>query len=188
MLSAMPDTTWLPWCVMQAKPWTRLTRTAAAMPAPRPAQAEPLTAAVAAAAKAEASILPSSPMSTTPERSEKRPPRDARTRGVAPRTVAAASSATSSAKSLMVQDGEVPRTARRRSCRGAEQRCEGAAQHLLERAADQDDEPLDDDDDVAGQRRHIERQLRPALVQRAEQHGGQEDPSGMIAAHQRHGD
>src|SRR6266478_1580811 len=49
MLSAMPDTTWLPWCVMQAKPCTRLTRTDAATPAPRPAQAEPVTAAVAAA-------------------------------------------------------------------------------------------------------------------------------------------
>ena len=52
-----------------------------------------MTAAVAAAANAEASILPSSPMSTTPERSAKSPPSAARTSGVAPRRVAAARSA-----------------------------------------------------------------------------------------------
>ena len=54
---------------------------AAAMPAPSPIHAEPVTAAVAAAANAEASILPSSPMSTTPDRSAKSPPSAARTSG-----------------------------------------------------------------------------------------------------------
>src|SRR5262245_23737519 len=90
MLSAIPDTTWFPAYVMQARPWTMASATDAATPAASPSQAEPVTYAVAAAANAAASILPSSPMSTTPERSAKSPPSAARTRGAAPRTVAAA--------------------------------------------------------------------------------------------------
>src|SRR5262245_34493536 len=65
------------------------------MPAASPVHADPVTAAVAAAANAAASIFPSRPMSTTPDRSAKRPPRAARTSGAAPRTVAAARSARS---------------------------------------------------------------------------------------------
>ena len=45
-------------------------------------------AAAEAAAKAAPSILPSRPMSTTPERSEKRPASEASTKGVAMRSVA----------------------------------------------------------------------------------------------------
>ena len=60
MLSAMPETTWLPRLVMQAKPWTMARTIENAMPAPSPSQAEPVTAAVAAAANAAPSILPSS--------------------------------------------------------------------------------------------------------------------------------
>src|SRR6266850_1593891 len=85
---------------MQAKPCTSPTSIAAPIPAARPAQAEPVTAAVAAAANADASILPSRPISTMPERSAKRPPRAASTSGAAPRAVAAASSARSRAPSF----------------------------------------------------------------------------------------
>src|SRR5215468_5822909 len=77
---------------MHAKPWTMASAIDAATPAASPSQAEPVTYAVEAAANAEASIFPSSPMSTTPERSAKSPPSAARTRGAAPRTVAAARS------------------------------------------------------------------------------------------------
>src|SRR5207249_2352389 len=65
-------------------------------------QAEAGTAAVAAAANAAASILPSRPMSTMPERSAKSPPSAASTSGAAPRAVAAASSAMSRRASLTV--------------------------------------------------------------------------------------
>ena len=63
-------------------------------PAASPTQAEPVSAAAAAAAKAAASILPSKPISTTPERSENRPARAARTSGAASRMVHQASSET----------------------------------------------------------------------------------------------
>src|SRR5262245_28694177 len=75
---------------MQASPCTMASAIDAAMPAASPSHAEPVTYAVEAAANAEASILPSSPMSTTPDRSVKSPPSAASTRGAAPRTVAAA--------------------------------------------------------------------------------------------------
>ena len=53
-----------------AKPWTsaKRHRRHAVSPRPGPAQTEPVSDAAAAAAKAEASSLPSSPMSMTPER------------------------------------------------------------------------------------------------------------------------
>ena len=97
----MPDTTWFPWYVMLARPCTSASAMAAAMPAASPIHAEPVTAAVAAAANAEASILPSSPMSTTPDRSAKSPPSAARTRGAAPRIVAATRSARRTSASLI---------------------------------------------------------------------------------------
>ena len=42
MLIATPETIWLPRQVIAAKPWTSESVIAASMPAPRPAQAEPL--------------------------------------------------------------------------------------------------------------------------------------------------
>ena len=69
-LMATPETIWLPRTVMEAKPCKSENSTAARMPAASPSQSEPKAAAVAAAAKAPASILPSNPMSTMPERSE----------------------------------------------------------------------------------------------------------------------
>jgi hypothetical protein len=92
MLSAMPETTWLPRWVMQAKPWSMEMAIEKAMPAARPRSAEPVTAAQAAAAKAAPSILPSRPMSTTPERSANRPASAASTKGVARRSVESVSS------------------------------------------------------------------------------------------------
>src|SRR5580765_5579512 len=187
MLSAMPETTWLPRCVTHAKPCTNPTSTDAAIPAPRPAQAEPVTAAVAAAAKAAASILPSSPMSTTPDRSENNPPSAASTSGAAPRTVAAARSATTTPASLI--DGALAWPWLLRRVHGPPEQCfDRAPEPVLEGAADEDDQPLDDHDDVARQRRDVERQLRPALVQRAEQDRSKHDPRRVIAAHERHRD
>ncbi len=51
-------------------PWIALSTIEAAMPASSPIQTLPVTAAIAAEKKAAASILPSSPMSKMPARSE----------------------------------------------------------------------------------------------------------------------
>ena len=68
-LSAMPETIWSAPAVIAASPCSSASSNAAAIPAPSPSAAEPVSAATAAPAKAAASILPSSPISTTPERS-----------------------------------------------------------------------------------------------------------------------
>ena len=181
MLSAMPETTWLPRLVMQAKPWTMARKIENAMPAARPSQAEPVTAAVAAAAKAAPSILPSRPMSTTPERSANRPASAASTSGVASRMVESASSRTwrKSCVHQATASAGAGRANRASSVR---------PEHVLERACEQDHQTLDHHDDVAAQRRHVERQLGAALVERAEQQRGQDDAERMVAAHQRHRD
>jgi hypothetical protein len=59
---------------------------------------------------------------------------------------------------------------------------------VFQRAREQDDKPLDDDDHVAADRRHLEGELCAALVEHAEQDRGQNDADRMQAAHQRHGD
>ncbi len=94
MLIATPLTTWLPRCVMQAKPCSSASASAAAIAASTPSQAEPVTEAVAAAKKAAISILPSRPTSIMPLRSENSPPMAQRMSGVAMRRVAASVSAT----------------------------------------------------------------------------------------------
>ena len=70
MLMATPAMSWLPLSEMAAAPCRLAVATETAMPASRPSQAEPVSAATVAAPKAAASILPSSPMSKTPARSE----------------------------------------------------------------------------------------------------------------------
>src|SRR5215831_16373306 len=90
---------------MHAKPWTMASAIDAATPTASPSQAEPVTYAVEAAANAAASILPSSPMSTTPDRSAKSPPSAASTRGAAPRTVAAARRERRTAVSVIERGG-----------------------------------------------------------------------------------
>src|SRR5262249_54703307 len=169
---------------MQANPCTSPTSTAAAIPATRPAHAEPVTAAVAAAANAETSILPSSPMSTIPERSAKRPPSAASTSGAAPRAVAAASSARTRMLSLMPLSSAPGARARWAS----QERVERSPQRVLEGATDEDDQPLDHHDHVARELGHVERELGATLVERAEQHRGDHDADRMIAPHQRDGD
>ena len=59
--------------------------TAAATPASTPSHTLPVKVAAAAEANAPTRILPSSPMSTTPERSDHRPARQARMSGMARR-------------------------------------------------------------------------------------------------------
>jgi hypothetical protein len=69
-LIATPEMSWLPFRVIEARPWRRASAEDAAIAATRPIHAEPDTAAMAPAAKAAASILPSRPMSKMPARSE----------------------------------------------------------------------------------------------------------------------
>ena len=87
MLIATPETIWLPRQVIEAKPCSSENSTEAAMPAASPAQAEPVAKAVTAAAKAAMSILPSSPISTTPARSDQRPAMAAQISGIDSRMV-----------------------------------------------------------------------------------------------------
>ena len=88
MLIAIPDTTWLPRSVTLATPCTSPNMHDAATAAANPAQADPVAAATAAAAKAPTNILPSSPTSITPPRSENSPANPANTNGVEVRKVA----------------------------------------------------------------------------------------------------
>ena len=59
---------------------------------------------------------------------------------------------------------------------------------MLQRAGEQDDQALDDDDHVARDAGHLEGELGAALVEHAEQERGQHDADRMRAAHQRHRD
>src|SRR5690606_1017070 len=70
------------------------------MPTKRPTHMLPVTAAAAAAPKAAASILPSSPISKMPERSEKSPARQASSSGVVRRRVAASTETAVSRNSI----------------------------------------------------------------------------------------
>ena len=69
-LIATPETIWLPRCVIEAKACTTASATETRTAAASPSSAEWATAPTAPPAKAAASILPSSPMSKMPERSE----------------------------------------------------------------------------------------------------------------------
>ena len=59
---------------------------------------------------------------------------------------------------------------------------------IFERTHEQDDQALDHHDHVAGDLRLGEGEFGAALVEQAEQQGGQHDADRMRAAHQRHGD
>jgi hypothetical protein len=72
MLIATPDTTWSPRWLTQANPCTHDMLTATAMAAISASVVEPKAAPLAPAAKAASNILPSSAISTTPERSDNR--------------------------------------------------------------------------------------------------------------------
>ena len=114
-------------------------------PAKSPSQAEPVTGATAAAAKAPTSILPSSPMSKMPARSENRPARQARSSGV-DEPDRRRRAATMSVEAIQ---SRVRHAAAAEPRRGAKQRCDRGAEHVLQRAGEQDDQALDDDDHVA---------------------------------------
>ena len=59
---------------------------------------------------------------------------------------------------------------------------------MLQRAGEEDDQALDDDDHVARDRRHVEGELGAALVEHAEEERREHDADRMRAAHQRHRD
>ena len=86
-LIATPEISWLPRKVIEASPCSPASTMDEAMPASSPSQTEPVTEAIAAEKKAAISILPSSPMSKIPARSENRPARQASSSGVDSRMV-----------------------------------------------------------------------------------------------------
>src|SRR4051794_3457910 len=126
------------------------------MAAARPSQTGPVTAATAPAAKAAPSILPSRPISTMPARSQKSPPRAASTSGVAWRKVAASSDTVWMRRSSLMAFSIPSPACGRGQGGGRQQTRKRAAEQILERAAEQDDQPLNDDDEFALQLRHLE--------------------------------
>ncbi|OIQ70429.1 hypothetical protein GALL_479590 [mine drainage metagenome] len=83
---ATPEINWFPRKVIEATPWIKANTIDAPIPAIRPSHADPVTEATAADMNAATSILPSSPISNTPERSENSPARQASSKGVPKRT------------------------------------------------------------------------------------------------------
>src|SRR5574337_770975 len=156
------------------------TKTLAKTPAKSPSQALPVKVAAVAEAKAPTKILPSRPMSTTPERSDQRPARQARMSGTASlipeaKTTMKASNSSMAASLLDRRLGDAPR----------EQGRDRAAEHVLERAGEQHHEPLDDDDHVAADLGLVEGELGAALIKDAEQDRGQDDADRVNASHER---
>src|SRR5208282_555092 len=138
----------------------------AATPARRPAQALPVNVAAAAAAKAPASILPSRPMSTTPARSDHRPARQARISGT-PSLIPDAKTTMKASKS------SIPRLSDRRLRRAPrKKRRDRAAEYVFQRAGEQHDEALNDDDHVTADFRFLEGEFVAALIEHAEQNCG----------------
>src|SRR6516165_1109767 len=144
------------------------TTIAAATPAASPSHALPVNVAAAAAAKAPVSILPSRPMSTTPDRSDHKPARHARMSGTPSRMPEAKTTMKASKSSIAC-----PSDWRRRSA-PREQGGDGTAEHVLESAREQHDEALNDDDHVAADLRLLESELGAALIQYPEQDGGED--------------
>src|SRR5687767_1254363 len=169
---------------MQATPCSSAINTPTITAPNRATHGEPVTTAKQAAAKAVASILPSRPISMVPERSENTPAMAQNTSGVAIRNVAdrieSAWSQKSSISGRLRQDrAPIEHRVDPRDPRPV---------HVGERAREQDDEALHRDDHVARDGRNLERQLRAALIERAEQDRRQHDADRMIAPHQRHRD
>src|SRR3990167_597106 len=160
---------------MQARPCSSASASAASTATATPAQAEPVTDAVAAAKKAAISILPSRPTSTMPPFSENSPPMAQSTRGVATRSVDASIRKTKEMASSM--SGPVH-----------EQHLQPGPRQVRERPREQDDEALDHHHHLARDGRDLEGQLGAALLQRPEQQGGQHDAQRAVAPHQGDGD
>ena len=178
MLMATPDTIWLPRWLIDAKPWMSEKATDAAIPARRPIQAESDAYAAAAAAKAATSILPSSPISTTPERSDHKPARQAARSGIDSRSDES-KMVTRSPRSM----AQALATLDRRSILRHE-----TPEQAVESAREQDDDAADHHHHVAGDGRLLEGKLRAALVEDAEQQRRQDDADRMRAPHEGHRD
>ena len=165
MLMATPETIWLPRWLMEAKPWTSAKATDAPDAGEKadPGRAEGIGAG--GAAKAATSILPSRPISTTPERSDQRPARQAASSGIESRR----------AESRIVT--RVPRSMAHAlaSFWRAKQMRHEAAEQPVERAREQDDDAADHHHHVAGDRRLLEGELGAALIEDAEQERRQDD-------------
>src|SRR5271165_3844096 len=150
-----------------------------ATPSASPSQTLPVKVAPRAEPKAPTRILPSRPMSTTPERSDHRPARQANISGMASRTPEANTT-------MKASNHATARPSDRRLGGAArEQRRHRPAEHVLERPGEQHDEALDDHDHVAADLRLLEGELRPALIEHAEQDCGEDDADRMGPAHQR---
>src|SRR5471032_1963510 len=147
------------------------------MPAATPYQGFCVAKATAAETNAEARILPSRPMSITPERSANRPAMPAKISTGALRTV--------DTRMLPIWRSSKVMTV---SLFPFDQGGDGGGVEVFHRAAEQDDQALDEDE---GLRRNVllfQRQVEAALDQRAEQHGRQEDADWMLPSHQRNRD
>src|SRR3984885_10981910 len=154
--------------------------TAAATPATSPSHTLPVNVAAAAEANAPTRILPSSPMSTMPERSDQRPAKQARMSGTARRMPEAKTTMKALNHSMLARpsDGRLCRAPR-------EQGRDRAAEHVLKRAGVQHDESLDHDDHVAADLGHVDRERLAALVENAEQDRSEDDSDGVPASHER---
>jgi hypothetical protein len=89
MLTATPDTTWSPRWLTQATPCSQDNTTVVPRASSSAMAVEPKATPAAPAAKAANSILPSSPMSMTPARSDSSPASAHRISGVETRSVEA---------------------------------------------------------------------------------------------------
>src|SRR5690606_38733609 len=69
-----------------------------------------------------------------------------------------------------------------------EKRLDRWPEHMFERTGKKDHEPLNDDDHVARDVRHLKGEFRAALIKRAEQDCRRYDAGGMRTAHKRHRD
>ena len=87
-LIAVPPTIWSARSVIEKNACSSPNSPPAHMPMSSPSVQVPVTSEPQTAKNAPLSIIPSSPMFTTPERSENRPPSDAKTSGVAYRSIA----------------------------------------------------------------------------------------------------
>src|ERR1700733_8489867 len=154
---------------------------AAATPAKSPSHTLPVNVAAAAEANAPTRILPSSPMSTMPERSDQRPAKQARMSGTARRMPEAKTTTKASNHSMAYRpsDGRLRRAPRK-------QGRDGTAEHVLERAGEQHNEALDHDDHVAADLGHVDRERLAALIEDAEQDSGQDDADRMRAPQEAH--
>src|SRR6478752_5412859 len=108
-------------------------------------------------------------MSTMPDRSDQRPARQARMSGIASRMPEAKTTMKALNHSMRRPSD------RRPGCAPGEQGRDRAPEHVLERAGEQHDQPLDHDDHVATDLGHVDRERLAALIEDAEQDRGEDD-------------